>query len=98
MRRQDTELKAQVAKLTAPEPELPKAGRTRTAKAALDRGHDRGPVTCVAGAGGKCKAQLTAEDLETYSAVARTSPPSRAASSRRRISPWSSRSGKARAW
>ena len=66
MRNARLRLKAQTAKLTAPEPELPKTGRTRTAKAALDQGHDRSPVTCTIGPDRKCKAKLPAEDLKTY--------------------------------
>jgi hypothetical protein len=46
-------------------PEEPKAGRTKTAKAALDEGHDQGVVGCVV-QNGQCKALLAAADAKAY--------------------------------
>jgi len=63
---QGDEIKEQSTKLTALEPPLPKTGQTKTAKAKLDQGHDRGPVTCTTGPGGRCKAQVPADERESY--------------------------------
>ena len=56
----------QLTKLTALEPPLPKTGQPKTAKAKLDQGHDRSPVTCTTGTGGRCKAQVPADERESY--------------------------------
>jgi len=63
---QGEETKTVMAKFTAPEPALPKTGQTKTAKAKLDTGHDRSPVTCNTGADGRCKAQIPADEREIY--------------------------------
>lgn len=63
---QGDENKTVMAKFTAPEPALPKTGQTRTAKAKLDTGHDRSPVTCNTGKDGRCKAQIPADERESY--------------------------------
>lgn len=63
---QGDETKTVMAKFTAPEPALPKTGQSKTAKAKLDTGHDRSPVTCNTGAEGRCKAQIPADERESY--------------------------------
>lgn len=63
---QGEEIGSQLTKLTAIEPALPKTGQTKTAKAKLDKDHDRSPVTCTTGADGRCKAQLPADERDSY--------------------------------
>lgn len=55
----------QLAKLTAEEPELPKTGRTKTAKTQVDKGYDKSPVMCATD-GGRCKAQVPADERDSY--------------------------------
>lgn len=54
-----------LAKFTAPEPELPKTGRTKTAKTQVDKGYDRSPVMCVTDGKG-CKAQVPRDERDSY--------------------------------
>ncbi len=54
-----------IAKLITEEPELPKTGRTKTAKTQVDKGYDKSPVTCVTD-GGRCKAEVPADEREAY--------------------------------
>lgn len=62
---QGDEIKGKVAKLITEEPELPKTGRTRTAKTQVDKGYDKSPVTCVTD-GGRCKAVVPADERDAY--------------------------------
>ncbi len=54
-----------VSKLITEEPELPKTGRTRTAKTQVDKGYDKSPVMCVTD-GGRCKAEVPADERDAY--------------------------------
>ncbi|MDO8399278.1 MAG: hypothetical protein Q7T45_15805 [Bradyrhizobium sp.] len=69
---QGDDLKTLTTKLTALEPALPKTGQSKTVKAKLDKGHDHSPVTCIAGAGNRCKAQVPADEFESYGLPAST--------------------------
>lgn len=56
---------SKIAKLITEEPELPKTGRTKTAKTEVDKGYDKSPVTCVTD-GGRCKAVVPADERDAY--------------------------------
>lgn len=63
---QGAEIKALFVKLVpTTTPEEPKAGRTKTAKAAVDEGYDQGVVGCVV-ENGQCRTRLAANDAKAY--------------------------------
>ena len=43
-----------------------RSARPRPQRRKLDQGHDRSPVTCTTGTGGRCKAQVPADERESY--------------------------------